>query len=127
MNYYFGFSGGHGMLHLHALIVSLLRLLLLLLLFVVFRGGLSFLQRFFQVLGRLVGLALVVHGHLRAALVAWGDLLRVVGIGVVTVRATLFRVELDVHRGMEALLVGHVLQPHGSARHVVGFLLVGKV
>ena len=27
---------------------------------------------------------------------------------------------------MEALLVGYVLQPHGFARHVVGFLLVGK-
>ena len=69
MNYYFGFSGGHGMLHLHALIVSLLRLLLLLLLFVVFRSGLSLLQRLFQVLGRLVGLALAVHRHLCAAFV----------------------------------------------------------
>ena len=120
-------SSGLGILHLHALARPFLLIFLLPLLVIVFRGGLSFLQRFFQVLGRLVGLALVVHGHLRAALVAWGDLLRVVGIGVVTVRATLFRVELDVHRGMEALLVGHVLQPHGSARHVVGFLLVGKV
>ena len=118
---------GLGILHLHALARSLLRFLLLPLLAVVLGGGLSLLQRLIQVLDRLVGLALVVHGHLRAALVAWGDLLRVVGIGVVTVRATLFRVELDVHRGMEALLVGHVLQPHGSARHVVGFLLVGKV
>jgi hypothetical protein len=121
------FPAGLGILHLHALARPFLLIFLLPLLVIVFRGGLSFLQRFFQVLGRLVGLALVVHGHLRAALVAWGDLLRVVGIGVVTVRATLFRVELDVHRGMEALLVGHVLQPHGSARHVVGFLLVGKV
>ena len=118
---------GLGILYLHALARPFLLIFLLPLLVIVFRGGLSFLQRFFQVLGRLVGLALVVHGHLRAALVAWGDLLRVVGIGVVTVRATLFRVELDVHRSMEALLVGHVLQPHGSARHVVGFLLVGKV
>ena len=28
---------------------------------------------------------------------------------------------------MEALLVGHVLQLHGFARHIVGFLLFGKV
>ena len=28
---------------------------------------------------------------------------------------------------MEALLVGHVLQFHGFARHVVGFLLFGEV
>ena len=32
-----------------------------------------------------------------------------------------------VNRGMEALLVGHVLQFHGFTRHVVGFLLVGEV
>ena len=83
---------GLGILHLHALARPFLLIFLLPLLVIVFRGGLSFLQRFFQVLGRLVGLALVVHGHLRAALVAWGDLLRVVGIGVVAVRASLFRV-----------------------------------
>ena len=127
MDYYFGFSGGHGMLHLHALIVSLLRLLLLLLLFVVFRSGLPFLQRLFQVLGRLVGLALAVHRHLCAALVGRGDLLRVVGVGVVAVRTSLLRVELDVHRGVEALLVGHVLQFDGFACRVIGFLLVGEV
>ena len=94
MNYYFGFSGGHGMLHLHALIVSLLRLLLLLLLFVVFRGGLSFLQRLFQVLGRLVGLAFAVHSHLCTALVGRGYLLRIVGVGVIAVWASLLRVLL---------------------------------
>ena len=97
------------MLHLHALAVFLLRFLLPLLLLVVLRSGLSFLQRLFHVLGRLVGLALVVYRHLRAALVGRGDLLRVVGIGVVTVRASFLRVELDVHRGVEALFVGYVL------------------
>ena len=110
MNYYFGFSGGHGILHLHALVVFLLRLLLLLLLFVVFRGGLSFLQWLFQVLGRLVGLALAVHRHLCAAFVGGGYLLCVVRIGVVAIRTTLLRVELDIHRGMETLFVCHVLQ-----------------
>ncbi len=114
-------------LHLHALIVSFLRLLLLLLLRGVLRGGLSLPQRLLQVLGSLVGLALAVHRHLRAALVGRRDLLRVVGVGVVAVRASLLRVELDVHRGVEALLVGHVLQFHGFARHVVGFLLLGEV
>ena len=127
MNCYFGFSGGHGMLHLHALVVFLLRLLLLLLLFVVFRSGLPFLQRFFQVLGRLVGLSFAVHRHLYAALVGRGDLLRVIGVGVVAVRTSLLWVELDVHRGVEALFVGHVLQFHGLACRVVGFLLVGEV
>ena len=56
-------------LHFHAFVVLLFRLLLLLLLAVVLWGGLTFLQRLFQVLCRLVGLALVVHRHLRAALV----------------------------------------------------------
>ena len=42
-----------------------------------------------------------------------GDLLGVVGVRFVAVRAALLRVELDIHRGMEALLVGHVLQLHG--------------
>ena len=88
MDYYFGFSGGHGMLHLHALVVFLLRLFLLLLLFVVFRSGLPFQQRLFQVLGRLVGLSFAVHRHLCAALVGRGDLLRVVGVGVVAVRTS---------------------------------------
>ena len=115
------------MLHLHALARFLLRLFLLLLLFVVFRGGLSFLQRFFQVLGRLVGLAFAVHRHLCVALVGWGDLLRVVGVGVIAVRASLLRVELDVHRGVEALFVGHGLQFDGFACRVIGFLLVGEV
>ena len=114
-------------LHLHALIVFLLRLLLLLLLCGVLRGGLSLPQRLLQVLGSLVGLALAVHRHLRAALVGRRDLLRVIGVGVVAVRASLLRVEPDVHRGVEALLVGHVLQFHGFASHVVGFLLLGEV
>ena len=127
MNCYFGFSGGHGMLHLHALVVFLLRFLLQLLLFVVFRGGLSFQQRLFQVLGRLVGLAFAVHRHLCTALVGWGDLLRIVGVGVIAVRTSLLRVELDVHRGVEALLVSHVLQLYRLTRSVVGFLLVGEV
>ena len=78
-------------LHLHALIVSFLRLLLLLLLRGVLRGGLSLPQRLLQVLGSLVGLALAVHRHLRAALVGRRDLLRVVGVGVVAVRASLLR------------------------------------
>ena len=114
-------------LHFHAFVVLLFRLLLLLLLAVVLRGGLTFLQRLFQVLCRLVGFALVVHRHLCAALVGRGDLLGVVGVRFVAVRAALLRVELDIHRGMEALLVGHVLQFHGFTRHVVGFLLVGEV
>ena len=114
-------------LHLHALARFLLRLLLLLLLRGVLRGGLSLPQRLLQVLGSLVGLALAVHCHLRAALVGRGDLLSVVGVGVVAVRASLLRVEPDVHRGVEALLVGHVLQFHGFASHVVGFLLLGEV
>ena len=99
-------------LHLHA-VVFLLRLLLLLLLRGILRGGLPFLQRFFQVLGRLVGLALAVHRYLRAALVGGGYFLCRVGVRVVAVRASFFRVEFDVHRGMEALLVGHVFQLHG--------------
>ena len=33
---------------------------------------------------------------------------RQVRVRVVAVRASLLRVELDIHRGMEALLVGHV-------------------
>ena len=37
------------------------------------------------------------------------------------------RDRLDIHRGMEALLVGHVRQLHGLSRHVVGFLPVGEV
>ncbi len=37
-----------------------------------------------------------------------GRLLGVVGVRVVAVRTALLRVELDIHRGMEALLVGHV-------------------
>ena len=112
-------------LHLHALVVFL-RFVLLLLLAVILRGGLTFLQRLFQVLCRLVGLTLVVHRHLRAAFVGRGDLLGVVGVRFVAVRAALLRVELDIHRVMEALLVGHVLQLHGFARHIVGFLDVYK-
>ena len=100
---------------------------MLLLLFVVFRGGLSFLQRLFQVLGRLVGLAFAVHSHLCTALVGRGYLLRIVGVGVIAVWASLLRVELDVHRGVEALLVGHVLQFDGFACHIVGFLLLREI
>ena len=66
-------------LHFHAL-ARFLRFVLLLLAGGL-RGCLTFLQRLFQVLCRLVGLALVVHRHLRAALVGRGDLLRVVGVG----------------------------------------------
>ena len=120
-----GFSGGHGITS--SCPCCFLRFILLLLLAGGLRGGLTFLQRLFQVLCRLVGLALVVHRHLRAALVGRGDLLGVVGVRVVAVRTALLRVELDIHRGMEALLVGHVLQLHGFALHVVGFLLVGEV
>ena len=113
-------------LHFHAL-ARFLRFVLLLLLAGGLRGCLTFLQRLFQVLCRLVGLALVVHRHLRAALVGRGDLLPDIGVRVVAVWASLLRVELDIHRGMEALLVGHVLQLHGLARHIVGFLLFGEV
>ena len=73
-------------LYFHALARFLLRLVLLLLLAGVLRSGLTFLQRLFQVLCRLVGLALVVHRHLRAALVGRGDLLPDVGICFVAVR-----------------------------------------
>ena len=58
-------------LHFHALARFLLRLLLLLLLAGVLRVGLTFLQRLSQILCSLVGLAIVVHRHLRAALVGW--------------------------------------------------------
>ena len=51
-----------------SLIHIFLRLVLLLLLAGVLRSGLTFLQRLFQVLCRLVGLALVVHRHLRCLL-----------------------------------------------------------
>ena len=114
-------------LHFHALARFLLRLLLLLLLAGVLRVGLTFLQRLSQILCSLVGLAIVVHRHLRAALVGRSNLLCIVRVRVVAVRASLLRVELDIHRGMEALLVGHVLQLHGLARHIVGFLLFGEV
>ena len=113
-------------LHFHALARFLLRLLLLLLLAGVLRVGLTFLQRLSQILCSLVGLAIVVHRHLRAALVGRSNLLCIVRVRVVAVRAALLRVELDIHRGMEALLVGHVLQLHGFTRHIVGFLLVGE-
>ena len=76
-------------LHLHALIVFLLRLLLLLLLRGVIRGGLSLPQRLLQVLGSLVGLAIVVHRHLRAALVGRSNLLCIVRVRVVAVPASL--------------------------------------
>ena len=113
-------------LHFHALARFLLRLLLLLLLAGVLRVGLTFLQRLSQILCSLVGLAIVVHRHLRAA-PRWTEQPAVHCQGrVVAVRASLLRVELDIHRGMEALLVGHVLQLHGFTRHIVGFLLVGE-
>ena len=61
-----------GGLHLHALAslgLFLFSLLLLLLLFLVIGCSLSLLQRLLHMLGCLIGLALVVHGYLRAALV----------------------------------------------------------
>ena len=53
--------------------INLLRLFLLLLLCCVLRGRLPLPQRLRQVLGSLVGLALAVHRHLRAALVGRRD------------------------------------------------------
>ena len=73
-------------LHVHSLARFLLRLLLLLLLAGVLRVGLTFLRRRSQILCSLVGLAIVVHRHLRAALVGRGYRLRVVGVRVVAVR-----------------------------------------
>ena len=74
-------------------------------------------------LGRLVGLSLVVHGHLGAAFVGQGYCLPFVRVGVVAERAPFFLVELDVYRRRVALLVGDVLQTDGLAGYVVGFLL----
>ena len=61
----------------------------------VLRVGLTFLQRLSQSLCSLVGLAIVVHRHLRAALVGRSNLLCIVRVRVVAVRASLLRVELD--------------------------------
>ena len=108
------------------LIVSLLRLLLLLLLFVVFRSGLSFLQRLFQVLGRLVGRSVVVHGILGLAFLGDAHDLVAVGIYPRGLRLTLFGIVLEIDGAVVTELVLGLAYEDFFACEVIGLLLFVK-
>ena len=97
-------------LHLHAL-GCFLRFILLLLLAGGLQGGLTLSAKgSFRFFGASVGVPTLFHRHLRAALVERGDPHRALsGFGHSSTDSP-SRVELDIHRGMEALLVGHVLR-----------------
>ena len=71
-----------------------------------------------------VGLALVVHGYLRAALVGRCNLLCSIGIVVIDIRATCFTIEFQVHRGFLALCIDDLFKFDGLSGYIVGFLLV---
>lgn len=121
------------LLHLHASCLALWLLSLgglLLLLLLVLRSGLSRLQWLLGVLGRLIGLALLVDGHLHLVLVGRNLLLCLFEVRVGAVGTGLHLVEVELHIGgvcPVAVLVRHFLDFDGLASHIVVLLLFSQL
>lgn len=102
-------------------------LTLLLLLFLILRGCLTLLERFIDILGSLVGLALVVHGELSLTLSSRLDGLCLIGISGMRERTAFHRVELDIDGGLLALFVNVTFDFHRFSGDIISLLLVGEM